>query len=229
MNFLQLVNRARSECGVSGAALQTVQGALSKEAQRFKDWIADAWRDVQMHREDWTWMRKSASFQTVEGQADYSLAAIGATDLDDWIASTFRVYPTARGVAGELHMEFAAYDDFRDRFNFGTSRTNTGHPLWWTAQPDRSLRIWPLPNGAYTVTGDYRRAPGELAADDDTPASSGLPDRFHMLMVYKAMEHYGLFEAAPEVLARGEKGWAREMGRLEDWGLPNLVMGPALA
>ena len=64
MNFLALVNRARSECGVSGVALASLSGLATEDA-RIKNWVAEAWHDIQLHKPDWNWMRKPVSFTTV--------------------------------------------------------------------------------------------------------------------------------------------------------------------
>ena len=160
--FLFLVNRARRECGVSGPDLTTLQGTLSKEGRRFADWTNEAWRAVQMHRNDWAWMRKAAAFDTVAGTGTYSPAAIGAADIDDWIEGSFRSYLKTTGVAGEQFMVFVDRGYFRDRFGFSTLRTTPGMPLWLTADADRSLKLWPVPSGVYTVAGEYRRAASEM-------------------------------------------------------------------
>lgn len=84
MNFLQLCQRACIECGVASGsailtALPTVAGATGSLG-RVVGWVADAWSDVQMAFDDWSWMRSSvllgagAAFQTVAGQASYPLA-----------------------------------------------------------------------------------------------------------------------------------------------------------
>lgn len=46
MNYLELVNRARVECGVSGNALTAVTGQSGENA-RFTGWINSAYVDIQ--------------------------------------------------------------------------------------------------------------------------------------------------------------------------------------
>nr|HPL79494.1 hypothetical protein [Burkholderiaceae bacterium] len=55
---------------------------------------------------------------------------------------------------------------------------------------------------AYKLRIEYWKEPSELAADADTP---DMPDRFHMLLVWAALQEVAKFDAAPEVLARAEK------------------------
>ncbi len=227
MDFLELCNRARQECGVSGADLATLQYGVSNEGRRFSNWINQAWNDLQMARPDWVWMRKEAIFQTILGQGDYSLTEAGADDLAEWKTDSFRSYPTAAGTPGEQHMEWIEYTRYRDMYQFSTMRTSPGFPLWLTTNPDHSLAVWPLPSDAYTIRGEYYRAPSVLAADTDSPLSGGLPVRFHMLLVYMAMQSYAFFAAAPEVETRATSQRNRILAKLDAWGLPTMEMaGP---
>lgn len=228
MNFLELCNRARQECGVSGADLATLQYGLSNEGRRFSNWINQAWNDLQIARPDWMWMRKETIFPTILGQGDYSLTEAGADDLAEWKTDSFRSYPTAVGTPGEQHMEWIEYTRYRDMYQFSTMRTSPGFPLWLTTNPDHSLAVWPLPNDAYTIRGEYHRAPSVLSADTDSPLSGGLPDRFHMLLVYMAMQSYAYFAAATEVEIRGSMQRRRMLSKLEAWGLPTMEFASPL-
>ena len=67
MTFLQLINRARQECGVTGPDLTTVTG-LTGESLRFYNWINSAWVDIQTAHEDWQFMRLPFQFNTVASQ-----------------------------------------------------------------------------------------------------------------------------------------------------------------
>ena len=151
----------------------------------------------------------------------------GADDLAEWKTDSFRSYPTAIGTPGEQHMEWIEYTRYRDMYQFSTMRTSPGFPLWLTTNPDHSIAVWPLPNDAYTIRGEYYRAPSVLSADTDSPLSGGLPVRFHMLLVYMAMQSYAFFAAAPEVEARATSQRNRMLAKLDAWGLPTMEMaGP---
>jgi hypothetical protein len=93
--------------------------------------------------------------------------------------------------------------------------------------PDDSLNLGPPPTAGYTVTADYYVAPTAMDADDDEP--TGLPLPFHMLIVYLAMTYYAAYESAPEVLDRGQAGYAPMMRRLERLHAQPVLMAGALA
>jgi hypothetical protein len=93
--------------------------------------------------------------------------------------------------------------------------------------PDQSLCLGPPPTDQYTITGDYFVAPSEMVADTDVPA--GLPTRFHMLVVYLAMQKYAGYESAPEVMQRGASEGTRMYAQLQAVRAPRLSFGGALA
>lgn len=226
MNYLALVNRMRRECGVSGAALTTIVGATG-ESQRCAEWVQQAWIEMQEEHEDWAWLRKTVSFQTVQGTQLYTTTTVSATDHASWIPSSFRCYLTSAGYANEMHLTSMDYVSFRDTYIFNAFRTTQSRPISISATPgDNSLLLGPVPNDTYTVVGEYFKTPIELSADADIPE---MPTRFHMAIVYKAMMHYGMYEAAPEVYQRGETRYKDMLNNLEVSQLLAFDIGGAMA
>lgn len=227
MNFLQAVNRAKRECTDKGGDLTTLQGSLTLENQRFKDWVNETWMELQTDNPQWDWMRASFQFDTVAGQQGYTLSQANAADAADWRRSSFRAWTKAVGSSDEQILPFMEYDTWRNVYTFGSMRTTQARPVAMTVKPDRTLAIGPVPDAVYTVVGEYWRAPAEMATDTDTP--TGLADRFHMLLVYGAMEKFSHHEAAPEVYTRASTARKRLKNQLFASGLPILASGPPLA
>jgi hypothetical protein len=226
-NFLQLVNRARQECGVSGADLTTLQGQITKEAQRFKNWIDEAWMEVQGAHRDWQWMRKSTSWATVAGRAVYAVGTdIAITDLDEWDTETFRNYVTSVGNRSEVFMSKQDYESWRDLYQYGANRYTQSRPIVFAVTPNKSIGVGPVAADGYTIAADYYARPAHLSADDDTPT---VPEQYEMVIIYGAMIQYGLYEVAPEVLARAQAGRERYMRGLANTRLKSMAMGGALA
>lgn len=171
-------------------------------------------------------MRKSCSFTTTAGKAIYTSAEIGLTDFGNWSRDTWRNYLTTTGTNSEIHMTYQDYESWRDVFQFGATRTTQTQPNIVTITPAKAIGLGPVPNGLYTVTGDYYSVPAELVQDTDTPA---LPAQFHMLIVYKAMMYYGVSEAAPEVYQEGEAEFNRMMIRLQLNQMPDIGAPAPLA
>lgn len=241
MTFLQLVQRYHRESGSSGTA-QTTTATSVVQWQRECDNIALAYIDIQNKHEDWLWLTQDCTFDTVANQQSYSpfttafttpAAPTGLTDFGSWELSTpegessFRLWLKSAGVFNETYLDGSLdYPSFRDYYLFGARRTTTARPISITADPQKNLLLGLTPNDVYTVTGKYHQAAQLLSLDTDVPA---MPARFHMLIVWYALEHYALFESAPEVLARAQKFGARFMTQLETDQLPSIQLPGPLA
>lgn len=226
MNFLELVNRTRLECGDIGQDLTTTVGQ-SGVAQRYVVWVKQAWQEIQTADESWDWMRHSFSFPTVSQQGTYTPTEAGITSFATWKPDSCRCYVTAVGPQSEMYLDNIPYDVWRNTYQFGSFRTTYTRPLSVSVTPDKQLAIGPLPDSTgYTINGEYFLAPADLVADTDTP---GMPDRFHVAIVYRAMMSYAAFEAAPEVLMRGQEGYRRTMMALRLAQQPQIAFAGALA
>lgn len=243
MNFLSLCQRACVDCGVAAntaiaTAMPTTAGATGSLG-RVVNWIGDAWNDIQTAHDDWDWMRSSnllgagVAFQTVAGQTSYPLGTgegtVGVAEdaFGKWDRETFRNFTTATGFRDEIPVGDVTFDEWRDGYMFGAMRSVQTRPIVIAVGPDQSLNLGPPPNDLYTITADYFVAPTVMENDDDVP--TGLPPRFHMLIVYRAMMKYGGYESAPEVYQRGSEENARMYSRLEALRARRISFGGALA
>jgi hypothetical protein len=230
MDYLALVNRARVECGVSGAStpLTTLSG-VTGESLRIKQWVSSAWVDVQNEHEDWQWMRTAVQFNTVTQQQTYTptQAGVGST-FSNWKRDSFRCSSVGQSYRDEQLLNYMDYTTFRNLYIYGNMRTTYARPVVVSITPgvDKSLAFGSIPDQPYVITGEYYVAPTEFSTDTDSP---NLPSRFHMMIVYRAMMYYGGYEAAPEVYSRGESEFKRLMNRLEIDQITTPVSGPPLA
>lgn len=228
MNFLQLVNQTRVECGVSGPALVTAQ-SLTGEALRIASWVNAAWVDIQASKEDWQWMREPIEFNTVSQQWEYTPTQAGVSStFGNWKRDSFRCSSVGQNYADEQLLNFMEWGTYRNLYQYGNMRTTYARPVVVSITPGASkdLAFGSVPDQAYVITGEYYRKPVEFSADSDEPA---IPSRFHMAIVYRAMMFYAGYEAAPEVYQRGELEFKRLMNRLNIDQLPNVISGPPLA
>ena len=226
MNYLQLINRARVECGVSGSALTTAQ-SLTGEAARFANWINAAWVDLQTSKDDWQWMLEDFEFNTATHQQVYSADDVGvASTFANWKRDSFRCSSVGQSYSDEQLMNYMDYQTFRNLYIYGNMRTTYARPVVVSITPQKDLAFGSVPDQAYVIDAQYYVKPTEMSANTDTP---NIPERFHMLLVYRAMMYYGGFEAAPEVYQRGETEYSRLYKRLEVDQLPTIISGPPLA
>lgn len=227
MNFLQLAQTLRQECGVSGTGPASTVGQTG-EAKRLVDWINAAWLEIQGMHDTWGWMREEFSFNTTAGVGDYTPAAAGLSDFRYWFKDTLRAYNAGSGVADEQWLVEWEYQNFRNTYRFNLNRSLQGRPVVFAERPkDKALLLGPLPDVVYTVVGEYQKRPTPLSGDTDTP---DIPDEaLHWAIVYKAMEYYALYESAGEVLSRAQKQFSALKSQLEREYLPPVYLGEPLA
>lgn len=215
MSYLALVKELASEAGVSGGYDDVVTcQSQTGEIGRLCRWIKKAYIDVQETHEDWGWLLQPVSFTTTAQKATYTPDECGLTDFGKWKEKSFRSYVTSIGTQSELLLGASSYNDWRDAYQFGSFRTTYQRPLVYAVSPyDKSLCLGPVPDTTgYTIVGEYFKRPVDLSLDTDVPI---FPSKFHMILVWRALVHYGNYEAAPEAINRGTTEFNRLMRQME--------------
>ncbi len=224
--FLQICQNVARECGVAGGAdaspKPTAVTSQSGELNRIVNWVADAYVEIQGSR-DWRWLRKKFTVDTVDGTDTYAFG--DCTDVDDAaVISRFRewklndsrnppkIYLTTTGVGGQVLLTYSPWDNFEYLYKTGSLQSQTSQPVHITVNPKNEIVLGITPNDTYTLIGDYYKSAQILAADSDTPE---MPSQYHSLIMYQAMEYYGLFESAPEIVTRARGGMRRLRNQLK--------------
>ncbi len=234
--YLQLCRKVCLECSVAGG--DTVPTAVTGqvgELDRIVNWVADVWTELQNKHPNWRWMRHGFTVNTVADDDTYAYGDITDTTTSAVITRLGRwwvddpedcakIYLTSAGVGTQGYLTFLPWEHFKSIYRIGTQ--NSGYPAHITIDPQNRIVLGPKPNGIYTVTGDYQRSAQTLSADADEPE---MPAQFHKLIVYGAMEDYGFFESAPEVLARGKSKGLSMLRQLQLNQLPEPRQAPPLA
>ena len=232
MNFLQLCQRVRQECGISGTGPTSVLNQTG-ENKRIVDWVSSAYEDLQLKRSNWYWMRGTFVFNTTVGKADYTAIEAGIFELVDsvqisnfaqWDQETIRLWKTTDSETNAMFIPYIAYQDYL--MSRMTPADNANRPSSFTVMPNLSLQLAPKPDQIYTVKGDYFKIPHVLKTTLEVPA---LPSQFHMAIVYRAMMMYARFEAAGEIYADAEMNYKRLVNRIEANQLPTMSMAQPLA
>ncbi len=238
MTRLELVQALHQECGVSGLAITSTINQTG-ENLRLVNWLDRAWNEIQTMYSDWNWMLASnilgsgMSFETVNLQTNYPLGTGAGTcgveeeDFGSWKTDTFRCQTTSIGVLDEQIIAYREYDVWRDLYMIGATRTVAQRPTVFAVAPTDDSICLPPPTATYTITGDYFVKPSAMAADSDEPA--GLPSQYHMMIVYRAMQKYGRYEASPEVVSGGRQEEGRLMSTLQIGYLPSFGTAGAIA
>ncbi|MFC0268577.1 phage adaptor protein [Kushneria aurantia] len=209
MTYLELCQRLRQEVGAAGTGPANVNGQ-SGEYARLIGWVDQAWREIQAARTEWRFAWAEGAVELTPEFRDYSVP----DDMARWLPETLRI--------GTDSVHALEYAESRERF-----RTPGGSAPWLaTLLPDGRIRLDSFPREVSLLTFEYYRTPQVLTANSDAPR---LPERFHLLIVYRAMIQYGLYENAPEVVQQGARNSQQMMMDMESSELPPLALAGALA
>lgn len=210
MTFLELCQRYRQEVGAAGSGPAAVTGQ-NGEYKRLIDWIVQAWREIQMDEARWFFSWAQASVDVDASFRDYS----PPTNMGVWDATTLYL--------GEQKLAAMDWDVFKVRYR---EDSQAPVPTVITQLPDGTLRLDTTPSAAGKLTFDYFRTPQELVNASDTPR---LPKQYHMLIVYRAMQYYALYENAPEVMSAARRGDEELLDKLMQRQTPPVTLGGPLA
>lgn len=212
--FLELTQDLRRETTDSGSGPSAVTGN-SGELERFVNWTKQSWTELQQESDDWLWMRRGFTVNTVANDGEYAYgdctdttASAVISRFARWYKGRYdwKCYLSSAGVSGEYFLQWLDWEDFKFLYRKGTQ--TSGQPIHVSVDPSQKFVLGPKPSAVYVVSGDYQMGPQILAANADTPE---MPSRFHALIVYRAMIKYGFNSVAPEALQRA----SIEGGRLQ--------------
>lgn len=224
MNFLQLCQRlARSSGTVAGVPnMTTLAGATGRVAQ-VKDWVSQAYLDIQNERTDWLWMRKEFEKPLTIGEIRYTDTA-WSLQVAQWLPDTdwhrnITIYETGKQEQ-EGAIEFIAWAEFRRRYLIGVHDANK--PTAWSVSPQGELCFGNKPDKAYIVRGEYRMKPEILTADADVP---DMPERHHHIIVSEALRIMSRSDEAWQSLAAESAEYHRLRNALVNDQTPDVVIG----
>jgi hypothetical protein len=223
MNYLELCKEVRQEAGISGNGPASVLNQVG-EMKRIVDWVKKSYREIQIMRPNWNWMRDDFSFNTTADDHDYTPQEAGIAErFHQWDVDTIKSFRTSIGVSNEFELGELLYRQYRKIYLTGYQ--SAGTPIVFSVAPDKKLLLGPKPDGVFTVNGQYWKTPQTLVDDDDIPE---MPEQFHEFIVWQALEHYALYESAGEVLVRAQKNIRFYKNRLENSELPDVQMAEPL-
>lgn len=202
MNFLELTQKLRFHCGVSGIGPTSVTGQTG-EYERLVNWISDAWVEIQNLPGNWAYLWKQDTYNTVAGTMDYDI--LTNQNIKKIDKQKVYAYDTAVGRAAIYRLQFMEYPVWVDRY-FTEDQTEQKKPEYFTILPDHSMRLWPNPDGIYHIDLEGFQPATFLANDADEPA---MHPQYHMAIVFYAMMTYAGYEFAPEIAQLGAQRWAK--------------------
>jgi hypothetical protein len=218
--YLQICQAVARECGIArGADVSPVPTSVvgqNGELNRVVNWVTDAYLEIQ-NSQDWRFLRKKFTLDTVDGTDAYTFSDCIDVDLAVPITrfKSFRlndrrnppkIFLKSTGVGSEVFLSFTSWNNFEYLYKTGSLQEQTAFPFHVTIDPKDQIFLGVTPDNIYVMTGDYHKSAQILTLDADVPE---MPAAYHDLIKYRAMEWYALFESAPEILSRAERGIRR--------------------
>lgn len=236
MNFLQLCQKLAREAEITAAdsVPATVVGQTG-QLGRIVGWVKDAWTDIQNKEEQWKWLKRRFTFDTVADDDTYAPGDVTDVDAGAAIArfGSWYVldpcdpplaYLQASGEAGRYDLIPMKFRDFRYRFR--RQPVSAQRPTHISIDDQNNLVLGPKPDGVYVVTGFFFRSAQTLSANADTPE---MPAQFHDLVWRVAIQMYGANAVAPEVFSRAVREAAGSMSALRRNQLPMIDLAGPMA
>lgn len=222
-NFLQLCQDTYREGGLSGQITSTQN--QNGEALRVVNWVKNAYLEI-MNDQGlvWKFLRKNVAVQLTAGQGTYTFDDFNLPGGVQWDTRSMRVAMNAN-LSDETFLAHMRFPQFRDYWLFSSRRDTKSRPLNASVDDDTNLRIAPIPDQNYWLVMQYELMGAQFSDDLD---ESLLPERYDNAIMWRALRHYGMFEAAPEVVARADMGYREAMQQL--WGdqAPEVIIGEPL-
>lgn len=182
MTLTELIAEVRVRAGYPDTDPQASDADLTKL-------ILEALNAISTER-DWPWLETSATLTTADGTAAYSPPA-------GWVRTRSLQIP------GSAPLDGAAS---RHELDSLYPSTSTGQPQSWVVSGDQ-IRLYPIPDGVYSITHVYYRQETQLSAGSDTPL---MPAWAHAAIVHWATSLY-------HSRTRNQELADESMKRARDW------------
>lgn len=190
MNYLQLVQKAVRKSGAKITVPTTVVGQTGI-AGMFVEWVADAWKDIQLERLGIFWrVDRDVSFNLVASDFEYVVDS-------DYESINLRSVTCHLSNENETPVTWRTYDYYRTQVD--RVDRQEGKPQYFTFSPDNLWIFWPTPDDTYTIKYDGIRVVQVFDSEDSAGAGTsdvlqptGLQSSYHDAIVWQAIMNYAL-------------------------------------
>ena len=187
MNYLQLCQSLRRECGIQGTGPTSVTGQIGL-LEKLVGWIADANDEICGFHHDWNFLWSQFEEPTIANTSTVTRPSdIGLWDTDsfclDYNTDDYR------------KLKEMSYRQWRKFFRNGTRTPDK--PSFFAVRPDKNIVLEPIPDDVYTLTADYWKIAPRLTNNPDEPL---IPENLQRIIVVRAKIYYAEHDNAPEVM-----------------------------
>lgn len=226
--YLELSQKTAREAGLINNTSELVSVVnQSSMLGMVVDWVQEAWTDIQREKSHWKFQHGAYNVTLTSGVQIFDATTLGVTRLNRWVTNKkVWIHDKSIGLGDETELKFLPYDEFRARFNYGTSASDTGRPTYYTVEPDNELAFYPTPDIDYGLRGTYYKSAQILAANTDVP---DMPEDYHSLIKWCALEKYAAYDEANTQAQYWLMQKRKVKADLVRDQLPPITLGGALA
>jgi len=220
MNFLQMCQRVRSECGVSGDGPSNVAGQTGMYA-KIVNWVLASHEEIQLKHTNWKFDWATTT-QTLTAGVEFYNPADWSLSVRNWDWNSLYVYRTVDNPSSRTWLDRIDYDLYRQV----RTPAAPGRPVYATWMPDKRLGLYPIAEAGLTFGGDYYRTPQVMSGNTDEPR---MPDEYHMAIVWRAVAMWSASEENPALLQTATQNFRSLMTKMEATELDGPFCAEALA
>lgn len=216
MNFLDICKRLRQEAGYSGSGPTKVTGQTG-EMLNVVTWAKDAWLQLQKMRSDWRFMLKP--FEATINQGGFT----AQLNSDFRKIKTHSVVMTRQDGSKSFPTEI---DPEEMRQIQRESQDIPSYPRYFAVDDAGLMTVFPSCNESVSFSGDYYRAPVELAENTDVPHIS---TEHHIAIVWLALITCGAYEEASNTYQHAKDQWTAHLSDINRTEKPKTSVGGRVA
>lgn len=105
----------------------------------------------------------------------------------------------------------------------GWKITTDRGPYYISQTPQGSYAFWPLLSRESMISFDYTRGITDMILPNDTPV--GIPEKYQMWLVWRAVQEYGDFQQNGQIWSRGNKNAEKFMFLMDRDNAPEVRLG----
>lgn len=233
MNFLQLVQKAIRKSGARAEVPSSLTSVTGIQLE-FKEFVADAWRLIQMERQDW-YFRQAEQAIDIDNVAltdgmRVPTSLIDSANSRSWnFIHLYDVYVRLRNddTDNPSPIYFVPWNNWQEKLGrndlqleYNDEKDIEGRPQHFTVAPTGELWLNPIPDLEYEMGFIGPTAIQELSADTDTPT---LPEAYHDMIMWKAVMDYGMYHSDVASINRGESHYTAYKKNLDQEYLPHMT------
>lgn len=180
MNFLELCQRTRLECGLARSSTSlpaTVTGQVGQLGQ-IVEWVRQAWSEIQGSQR-WSFLWEEAIITI-----DNAQSTTAGAETTTWMR-----YDTTSAHIGDANLAYMAWDRFRVLYRTVPEGVSGQLPTVWTVDPSNQVRVNLVVADNTEITIERWKNPTVPAADADALPTRMRTDH-HMIVVWKAVMTY---------------------------------------